>query len=44
MLERDIVGNPERLEPIDPSLVSQLAELCKGVELDLDASLSPEDE
>ncbi|WP_375139718.1 type II toxin-antitoxin system PrlF family antitoxin [Pseudomonas japonica] len=44
MLERDIIENPGRLEPIDPSLVSRLAELCEGVEVDLDAALSPDDE
>jgi antitoxin PrlF len=44
MLERDILTNPEKLKPISQALISQMVELVDGVDLDLDATLSPDDE
>ncbi len=44
MLERDILTNPGKLKPISHPLINRMVELADGVALDLDASLSPEDE
>lgn len=44
MLERDILSNPEKLKPIDHSLIRRMVELSDGVEVDLDNRLSPHDE
>jgi len=44
MLERDILSNPEKLKPIDHSLIRRMVELSDGVEVDLDNPLSPHDE
>lgn len=43
-LERDIQRNPERLSSFSPAFVKRVKELTKGVEVDLDAPLSPDDE
>jgi antitoxin PrlF len=44
MLERDILTNPEKLKPISQALINRMVELVDGVDLDLDATLSPDDE
>lgn len=44
MLEHDILSNPEKLKPIDHSLIRRMVELSNGVEVDLDNPLSPHDE
>ncbi|XLZ69051.1 type II toxin-antitoxin system PrlF family antitoxin [Massilia sp. SR12] len=43
-LTKDIAGSPERLQLVDAQLVRHLRALTKGVEIDLDAPLSPDDE
>jgi antitoxin PrlF len=44
LLARDFAAHPGRLRQIDPELIQRARELVAGVELDLDAPLSPEDE
>jgi|GEM_PF-4532355 len=44
MLERDILTNPGGLKPISQALISRMMKLSDGVEFDLDAALSPDDE
>ena len=43
-LARDIASHPERLQAIDTSLVQRLQALTGGIEVDLDAALSADDE
>lgn len=43
-LSRDIARSPERLRPVDASLVGRIGSLVPGLEVDLDAILSVEDE
>ena len=43
-LANDIANHPERLQVIDASLVHRLQSLTGGIEVDLDASLSADDE
>ena len=43
-LARDIASHPERLQAIDVGLVQRLQSLTDGVEVDLDAPLSADDE
>jgi antitoxin PrlF len=43
-LARDIANHPERLQAIDSSLVQRLQLLTGGIEVDLDAALSADDE
>lgn|SRR5690554_8131363 len=43
-LAHDIASHPERLESVDASLVQRLQSLVDGVEVDLDAALSADDE
>lgn len=43
-LEQDIRQNPGHVRGLDAPLRVKLAELVDGVEVDLDAALSPEDE
>jgi antitoxin PrlF len=43
-LAHDIAAHPERVQHISMGLVQRARELTDGVELDLDAPLSPEDE
>lgn len=43
-LSRDIASHPERLQAIDASFVQHLQSLTGGIEVDLDASLSADDE
>jgi antitoxin PrlF len=43
-LARDISSHPERLQSIDAGFVQRLQALTGGVEVDLDAPLSAEDE
>jgi len=43
-LARDIASHPERLQTIDADLVRRLQSLTGGVEVDLDAALSADDE
>ena len=40
----DITRHPERLQAIDASLVARIQSLTEGVEVDLDAPLSADDE
>ena len=43
-LARDIASHPERLQTIDPSFVRRLQSLTGGIEVDLNAALSADDE
>lgn len=43
-LARDIASHPERLQVIDASFVQRLQSLSAGIEVDLDAPLSADDE
>lgn len=43
-LARDIADHPERLQIVDASFVQRLQSLTNGVDIDLDAPLSPDDE
>ena len=43
-LARDIASHPERLQAVDAGLVQQLQSLVGGIEIDLDAALSADDE
>jgi antitoxin PrlF len=43
-LARDIAKHPERLHAIDASFVQRLQSLTGGIEVDLDAPLSADDE
>ena len=43
-LAHDISHNPGHVRALDASLRAKLCELVDGVELDLDAALSPDDE
>ena len=43
-LARDITSHPERLQAVDAGLVQRLQALVGGVEVNLDAPLSADDE
>lgn len=43
-LARDIARHPERLQAVDAAFVQRLQELTGGIEIDLDAPLSADDE
>ncbi|MHB1530700.1 type II toxin-antitoxin system PrlF family antitoxin [Acidithiobacillus sp.] len=43
-LARDVANHPERLQTIDAELVHRIQSLVGGVEVDLDAPLSVDDE
>lgn len=43
-LARDITSHPERLQSVDVDLVQRLQSLVGGIEVDLDAVLSADDE
>ncbi len=43
-LARDIANHPERLQSIDAGFVQRLQSLTDGIEVDLDATLSVDDE
>ena len=43
-LARDIGNHPERLQALDANLAQRIQSLVGGVEVDLDAALSAEDE
>ena len=43
-LSRDMANHPERLQTVDASLVQRIHSLVGGLEVDLDAVLSAEDE
>lgn len=43
-LARDMVEHPERLQAVDTSLAERIQALLGGAEIDLDASLSADDE
>lgn len=43
-LARDIASHPERLQAMDTDLVRRLQSLVGGIEVDLDAALSADDE
>lgn len=43
-LARDIDEHPERLRPLSVDFVRRAQELVAGIEFDIDAPLSPEDE
>ena len=43
-LARDIANHPERLQAVDPGLVQRLQSLVGGIEVDLDSTLSADDE
>ena len=42
LLEADIRAHPDRLKPVDGSLVAHMQQLVGDVEIDLDAPLPPE--
>ena len=44
LLARDISAHPERLQAVDADLVERIRTLVVGVEVDLDAPLSADDE
>lgn len=44
LLEQDIAGHPERLQPIGAELVQRLQDLVGGIEVDLDEALPDDDE
>ena len=43
-LARDIASHPERLQAVDAGLAQRLQSLVGGIEVDLDAALSADDE
>ncbi|MCC7545455.1 MAG: type II toxin-antitoxin system PrlF family antitoxin [Aquabacterium sp.] len=43
-LARDIASHPERLQGVDAVLAQRLQSLAGGIEVDLDAALSVDDE
>ena len=43
-LARDMAAHPEQLQALDAGLVNKLQSLVGGVEIDLDAALSADDE
>ncbi len=43
-MARDIANHPERLRTVDASFVQRLQSLTGGIEVDLDAALSADDE
>ncbi len=43
-LSRDIAKHPERIQAIDSSLVQRIHSLVDGIEIDLNATLSADDE
>ena len=43
-LARDIASHPERLQAVDAGFVQRLKSLAGGIEVDLDATLSADDE
>jgi len=43
-LARDIASHPERLQAVDTGLVQRIQSLVGGIEVDLDAPLSEDDE
>lgn len=43
-LSRDIAKHPERIQAIDASLVQHIHSLVDGIEIDLNAALSADDE
>ena len=43
-LARDIANHPERLQSLDSGFVQRLQSLTAGIEVDLDAALSVDDE
>ena len=43
-LAQDMMAHPERLQGLDASLVERVKGLVEGIELDLDAPLSADDE
>ncbi|QDQ28545.1 hypothetical protein FNU76_20535 [Chitinimonas arctica] len=44
VLAQDIANHPERLHVVDGTLLRRIEALVGGVDLDLDAPLSPDDE
>ena len=43
-LARDIASHPERLQAVDSTFVQRIQSLTSGIEIDLDAPLSADDE
>lgn len=43
-LARDIASHPERLQAVDASFVQRIQSLVGGIEVDIDAALSADDE
>ncbi len=43
-LARDIASHPERLQAVDASLIQRIHSLVGGIEVDLDAAISVDDE
>lgn len=43
-LARDVTRHPERLQSLDARFVQRLRALTEGVDINLDAALSPDDE
>ena len=43
-LARDIANHPERLLPVDVEMAQRITSLTEGIEIDLDAPISADDE
>ena len=43
LIAKDMVENPHRIKPLDERLMSEIAELTRGVEVDSDEDLGDED-
>jgi len=43
-MARDIASHPERLQAVDAAFVQRIQSLTSGIEVDLDAPLSADDE
>jgi antitoxin PrlF len=44
LLEKDLADHPQRLRAVDAALVERIGALVGDLDVDLDASLSPDDE
>ena len=43
-LARDIANHPQRIQAVDPHFLQRIQSLVSGIEVDLDAALSADDE
>ena len=42
LIERDMLEHPERIQPLDPSLLARIESLVGGMEIDLHENLGDE--